>query len=199
MVRIQVRKYKIHLSQGSRYCLGLSLMEGAVPSGWFGKLVRKEAEKDALALSERIGQLVGVVIGLVVAWYFLELYQSGSDFFMSDFDDLDAALFFGIAFLGVVPGLMKAILGRKNVTRPLDVALSVAILFASAWFISTFPFDFAYVSEGLSESWQFLLDWIDDEVARFLMGLSIAINLVLIPYTIALFYGVRGILRARRV
>lgn len=174
-------------------------MEGAVPGGWFGKHVRKEAEKDALALSERIGQLVGVAIGLAVAWYFLDLYHSGSDFYSSDFNDLDAVLFFGIAFLGVVPGLVKAILGHKNVIRPLDVALSVAILIASAWFLSTFPFDFAYVSDGLSESWQFLLDWIDDGVARFLMGLSIAVNLVLIPYTIALFFGVRGVLKAGKV
>ena len=79
--------------------------------------------------------MVGVVIGLLLAWYFLDLYDSGSDFFNSDFDDLDAVLFFGIAFLGVVPGLIKAIMGRKNSVRPLDVALSVGVLVVLAWFL----------------------------------------------------------------
>lgn len=169
-------------------------MDGNASAGWFQRHVRKEAEKDVLALSERIGQIAGVVIGLLLAWYFLDLYESGSDFFTSDFDGLDAVLFFGIAFLGVVPGLIKAIKGRKNVVRPLDVTLSVAILFVLAWFLYSFPFDFAYLSEGLPESLQFLLDWIGNEEAKAIMTIGLVVNLVLIPYTAALFFGVRRIL-----
>ena len=142
----------------------------------------------------RIGQLVGVVLGLLVAWYFLDLYDSGSDFYTSNFNDLDAILFFGIAFLGVVPGLIKAIMGRKNVTRPLDIVLSVVVLIVMAWFLYSFPFDFAYLSEGLPGSLQFLLDWIGDEEAKFFMALGIVINLILVPYTVALFLGVRRVL-----
>ena len=169
-------------------------MDGNASAGWFQRHVRKEAEKDVLALSERIGQIAGVVIGLLFAWYFLDLYDSGSDFFTSDFDDLDAVLFFGIAFLGVVPGLIKAIMGRKNSVRPLDVALSVGVLVVLAWFLYSFPFDFAYLSEGLPESLQFLLDWIGNEEAKAIMAIGLVVNLVLIPYTAALFLGVRRIL-----
>jgi hypothetical protein len=172
-------------------------MEGTAQSGWFEKHVRKEAEKDFLALPDRIGQLVGVVLGLLVAWYFLDLYNSGSDFYTSDFDGVDAIIFFGIAFLGVVPGVIKVMMGRKNVARPLDITLSVMVLMAMAWFLYTFPFDFSYLSEGLPESLQFLLDWMGDEEAKLLMGLGIAINLIVIPYTIALFLGVRRILMRR--
>jgi hypothetical protein len=172
-------------------------MEGTAQNGWFERHVRKEAEKDVLALPDRIGQLVGVVLGLLVAWYFLDLYDSGSDFYTSNFNDLDAVLFFGIAFLGVVPGLIKVMMGRKNVTRPLDVALSLVVLIAMAWFLDTFPFDFTYLSEGLPESLQFLLDWVGDEEAKFFMAIGIVINLILIPYTIALFFGVRRILGSR--
>jgi hypothetical protein len=159
--------------------------------------LRKEADRDVLALSERIGQFAGVVIGLLFAWYFLDLYDSGSDFFTSDFDGLDAVLFFGIAFLGVVPGLIKAIVGRKNVVRPLDVALSVTILFGLAWFLYSFPFDFANLSEGLPESLRFLLDWIGNEEAKAIMTIGLVVNLILIPYTIALFFGVRKVLIGR--
>ena len=172
-------------------------MEGTVQSGWFEKHVRKEAEKDVLALSDRIGQLVGIALGLLVAWYFLDLYNSGSDFFTSDFDGADAIIFFGIAFLGVAPGLMKVVLGRKNVTRPLDIMLSVVSLIALAWFLYTFPFDFTYLSEGLPGSLQFLLDWLGDEEAKLLMALGIVIILIVIPYTIALFFGVRSVLMRR--
>jgi hypothetical protein len=169
-------------------------MERTVQIGWFERHVRKEAEKDVLALPDRIGQLVVVVLGLLVAWYFLDLFDSGSDFFNSDFNELDAFLFFGLAFLGVVPGLIKVMMGRKNVTRPLDIVLSVVVLIVMTWFLYTFPFDFAYLSEGLPGSLQFLLDWIGDEEAKFFMALGIVINLILIPYTIALFFGVRRVL-----
>jgi hypothetical protein len=172
-------------------------LDGNASAGWFQRHVRKEAEKDVLALSERIGQIAGVVIGLLFAWYFLDLYDSGSDFFTSDFDDLDAVLFFGIAFLGVVPGLIKAIMGRKNSVRPLDVALSVAVLVVLAWFLYSFPFDFAYLSEGLPESIQFLLDWIGNEEAKAIMAIGLVVNLVLIPYTTALYFGVRRTLIGR--
>ena len=172
-------------------------MDGNASAGWFQRHVRKEAEKDVLALSERIGQIAGVVIGLLFAWYFLDLYDSGSDFFTSDFDDLDAVLFFGIAFLGVVPGLIKAIMGRKNSVRPLDVALSVGVLVVLAWFLYAFPFDFAYLSEGLPESIQFLLDWIGNEEAKAIMAIGLVVNLVLIPYTTALYFGVRRTLIGR--
>lgn len=169
-------------------------MEGKRSAGWFDRHVRKEAERDVLALPDRIGQMAGVVIGLLLAWYFLDLYDSGSDFFTSDFDGLDATLFFGIAFLGVVPGLIKAIMGRKNSVRPLDATLSVAILFVLAWFLYSFPFDFAYLSEGLPESLQFLLDWIGNEEAKAIMTIGLVVNLVLVPYTAALFLGVRRVL-----
>jgi len=172
-------------------------LDGNASAGWFQRHVRKEAEKDVLALSERIGQIAGVVIGLLFAWYFLDLYDSGSDFFTSDFDDLDAVLFFGIAFLGVVPGLIKAIMGRKNSVRPLDVALSVGVLVVLAWFLYAFPFDFAYLSEGLPESIQFLLDWIGNEEAKAIMAIGLVVNLVLVPYTTALFFGVRRTLTGR--
>ncbi len=76
--------------------------------------------------------MAGVVIGLFVAWYFLDLYDSGSDFYTSDFYDLDAFLFFGIALLGVAPRRIKEIMDKMNVTRPLDTAFYMVVLFALA-------------------------------------------------------------------
>lgn len=172
-------------------------MTGELPiGGWFDRHATTEAAKDRLRPSDRGGQIVGVVISLLVAVYFLDLYTSGSGFFTSEFSTADAVLFFGIAFLGVIPSLARAILGRKNITRPLDIILSISILISTIWFLYTFPFDFSHLADSLPSSLQFLLSWISDNIAKALMVIAIIASIFIILYTTLLFLAVRRKLAA---
>ena len=159
--------------------------------GWFDGHAAKQAAQDKGRRSERIGQLAGMVIALIVAAYFTILYTSGSGFFTSMFTTADAILFFGIAFLGVIPGLLKAIIGTKNSTRPLDVILSVSILIAAVLFLNGFPFDFSHFADALPASLQFLVSWIGDGLAKAIMFIAIVANIFIIPYTTLLYLAVR--------
>jgi hypothetical protein len=159
--------------------------------GWFDQQAAKEASKDVLRLSDRMGQVVGAVISLLVALYFIDLYTSSSGFFTSSFTTADAILFFGIAFLGIIPGLARAVIGRKNVTRPLEIILSISILIATSWFLYTFPFDFSHLADALPSSLQFLLSWISDSIAKVLMVIAIIGTICIIPYTTLLYMAVR--------
>lgn len=167
------------------------MTEGIRFQGWFDEHVAKETSKDKVRPSERFGQLAGVVIALIFAAYFTVLYTSSSGFFTSDFTTLEAVLFFGIAYFGIVPGLLKTIIGRKNSTRPLDIILSISLLVAGIWFLSTFPFDFSHLPDALPSSFQFLVSWVSDGLVKVLMVLAIVISIFVIPYTVLLYLGVR--------
>jgi len=167
------------------------MTEGLRFGAWFDGHAAKEAIRDRLRPSERVGQLAGVVIAAIVAVYFTVLYTSSSGFFTSKFTTADAVLFFGIAFLGVIPGLVRGIIGRKNATRPLDVILSISMLVAAAWFLSSFPFDFSHLADALPTSLQFLLSWISDGIAKVLMAVAIIASIFMIAYTTLLYLAVR--------
>jgi cytochrome bd-type quinol oxidase subunit 2 len=160
-------------------------------AGLFDGHVGKETERDRLRSSDRIGQLIGLICGIFFAVYFAALYNSGSEFFDRSFSTVDAFLFFGIAFLGMIPGLAKLIIGRKNVTRPLEVVLAIFTLLALAWFLYSFPFDLSHLADPLPQSLHFAVSWIDDGVAKTLMMFALVVNIVIIPYTALLYLAVR--------
>jgi hypothetical protein len=151
----------------------------------------KEAARDRLRPSERVGQLIGMVVALIVAVYFAVLYASSSGFFTSEFTTADAVLFFEIAFLGAIPGLLRVVIGHKNAIRPLDVIFSISMLVAAAWFLSSFPFDFSHLPDALPMALRFLLSWISDGIAQVLMAIAIIASIFMIPYTTLLYLAVR--------
>jgi membrane protein YdbS with pleckstrin-like domain len=134
---------------------------------------------------------MGVVIAMIFAVYFTILYTSNSGFFTTQFTTADAVLFFGIAYLGIIPGLVRIILGHRNAVRPLDVLLSISVLAAAIWFLYTFPFDFSFVADALPSSLQFLLSWISDGLVQAIMVFAIIASVFIIPYTALLYLGVR--------
>ena len=157
----------------------------------FEAMVEKEASRDQLERGDVIGEVVGIILTLVVAYYLIGLYQSGSEFYTYRFGDIDAVIFFGIALLGIVPGLTKMMFGCRNVARPIEVAISILVLLAAAWFLTQFPFDFSHLADGLPDAWRFLLSWISDGLAKVGMALAILVSLFLIPYNLLIYIGVK--------
>jgi hypothetical protein len=151
---------------------------------WLMRQARKEADRDAMRLSDVIGQLIGALIALAVALYFVALYNLDTGFFTTQFTNADAALFFGIAFLGIVPGLAKIPLKSKNAARPLEVILQALVLIAALVFLSAFPFDFAHLADALPSGLQPIVSWVTNDMARLVLGLVIVASLFLIPWTV---------------
>jgi tetrahydromethanopterin S-methyltransferase subunit F len=167
------------------------MARSAFITGGLDRHFAKEAKKDRLKSSDRAGNVIGAICTLVFALYFVVLYNSGSEFFASDITNVELTLFFWVVFYGIAPSLMKAILGKKNVTRPLEVIVSLSTLIALALYLSSFPFDFNHLGDSLPESLEFLVSWIDNGIARFAMWLGVIVSVVMIPYTLMLYFGVR--------
>lgn len=66
--------------------------------------------------------------------------------------------------------------------------LSISILVAAAWFLSTFPFDFSHLADALPASLRFLVSWIGDGIAKVVMVIA---SIFIVPYTTLLYLAVR--------
>jgi len=154
---------------------------------WFDRRAEAEAKKDIIPYSERVGNIVGVVIGLLVVLYFVAHQMWSTGFFTSEFETLETLLFYGSLMVGTVSTALKGLFGRKNLVRPFEVFGYILTAVAIIWLFVVFPFDFAYLADVLPSFLRFLLQWISNDIARVLMVLGIIVTLVMAIYTV-LFY-----------
>jgi cytochrome bd-type quinol oxidase subunit 2 len=161
---------------------------------WFGKQARKEVKKDVLKRSDRIGQVIGIVgVPIVIIFFYFHL-TSSSGFFTSTFGAFDAALFFGINAIGIVPAVIRLVKGRKSPARFFDIINTALMLITMVYFLSKFPFDFSHLADPLPASWEFLLNWISNGLANALMVLGILGMLFALPYQTLLYMAIRKLL-----
>jgi len=154
---------------------------------WFDRRVEAEAKKDIIPYSERVGNIAGVVVGILVVLYFVAHQTGSTGFFTSEFETLEMLLFYGSLMVGTVSTALKGLFGRKNLVRPFEVFGYILTAVAIIWLFVVFPFDFAYLADVLPSFLRFLLQWISNDIARVLMVLGIIVTLVMAIYT-ALFY-----------
>jgi len=163
------------------------LSETRATKNWFARRAEAEAKKDIIPYSERVGNIVGVVVGLLIVFFFVAHQTGSTGFFTSKFNTLEMLLFYGSLMFGIVSTALRGLFGRKNLARLVDVFGSILVAVAITWLFVVFPFDFAYFADVLPSFLRFLLQWISNDIARVLMVLGIIVTLVVAIYT-AIFY-----------
>jgi hypothetical protein len=158
---------------------------------WFDRRVEAEAKKDITSYSERVGNIVGVVVGLLFVLYFVAHQVWSTGFFTTEFETLEALLFYGSMMVGTIATALKGLFGRKNLVRPFEVFGYILTAVAVIWLFVVFPFDFAYLADVLPSFLRFLLQWISNDIARVLMVLGIIVILVMTIYTTIIYVLVR--------
>ena len=168
-----------------------TLDETKAAKNWFARRVEAEAKKDAMPYSERVGNVVAVVVIILVALYFVAHQMWSTGFFTSKFGSAEMFLFYASLLYGLVPTGIRILVGRKNLARLFDVFGSVLITITLVWLYVIFPFDFAYFADVLPSFLRFLLQWISNDIARVLMALGIIAAPVMAVYTAILYVFVR--------
>jgi type IV secretory pathway VirB2 component (pilin) len=163
------------------------LSETKATKNWFARRAEAEAKKDIISFSERVGNIVGVVIGLLFVWFFVAHHTGSTGFFTSEFGTSEALLFYGSIMFGIVTTAFRGLFGRKNLARLFDIFEAILAAVAITWLFAVFPFDFAYLADVLPSFLRFLLQWISNDIAKVLMVLGIIVTLVMAIYT-AIFY-----------
>jgi hypothetical protein len=167
------------------------LGETEATKNWFARRVEAEAKKDTLPYSERVGNVVAVVVIILVTLYFVAHQMWLTGFFTSKFGSAEMLLFYASLLYGLVPTGIRSLVGRKNLARLFDVFGSVLFTITLVWLYVIFPFDFAYFADVLPSFLRFLLQWISNDIARVLMMLGIIVAPVMAVYTVILYVFVR--------
>jgi hypothetical protein len=157
----------------------------------------KEVDRDVLRSADRIVQLVGVILTLVVI-SFLALHWTGdTGFYTSEFTEPEALILLVPLLYGALPNLIRVIVGRKNVVRPLDALGILFFLLSALYFLSNFHFDMTHFADPLPGVLRFLIDWIDEGWARILLVIGVLGGTFGLFWTLLTYIRVRELLMGR--
>ncbi len=160
---------------------------------WFTRRAESEAEKDVMKLSERAGEVIGIICILAVLIFFITHQTSSTGFFTSTFGSLEQFLFYGSLSFGIITSIGKIIVGRKNSIRPLDAFGAFFSCVALVQLLHVFPFNFSHLADILPEILRLITLWITNDVAKMFMILGIIGSLITALYTIALYLSIRRV------
>jgi hypothetical protein len=153
--------------------------------------VGRALKKDRLKLAERLGEVVGIIVIALFVLFFRENQIQNTGFFTSKFGPTESFLFYGSALFGVVTGSARALIGRRNPVRPLEVFGALLWAWASYSLLQVFPFNFSHLPDLLPDAIRFLMWWLTDEVARLLLIIGVIAGVAQAIYTSWLFFAVR--------
>lgn len=160
-------------------------------SKWFKAQVEKEAAKDEVPRSERIGQIVGFAAGVILLAFFAIHQTRPTGFFTDDFGSGDAALLYLLIVAGMISPLVRLVFGKKNTARLVDAGGMAFFFVGGLYFLAKFPFDFSHFAEPLPRALEFLLDWISGTFAKWLLGIGVVCSPFFSVYTFLLYSSVR--------
>lgn len=158
--------------------------------GWFARHAESEAKKDVMKLSERAGELIGISCILVLLVFFINHQTSSTGFFTSEFGRLEQFLFYGSLSFGIITGIGKIIVGRKNAIRPLEAFGALFSFIALLWLLDVFPFDFTHLTDILPEFLRLITIWISNDITKIFMIIGIIGSFVTAIYIIALYVSI---------
>ncbi len=167
------------------------MSETKANENWLIKHAEAEAKKDIIPFSERAGNIVGIVGGLLAVLFFAVHQTQSTGFFTSSFGTAEMFLLYVSLAFGIITTAIRALFGRKNLARLFDVFGACIFIVTIAWLYITFPFNFTHFADVLPDFLKFLLQWISNDIARTLMIIGIVIAPVMITYNALMYLLVR--------
>jgi len=167
--------------------------------GWFSGWAAQRAQKDRMRLSQRVGEIVGIFIALIIFLFLYENQLRGAAFFTSSFGSLAQFYFYAPLFTGMILSFARAAYGRRNPMRPFDCLNDLFLAVAAFWLFSAFPFDFSRFGEMFPSPIQFIFGWLNNDIGHILLAFAGIVSLINSVYTLFLYSVVRGQLRHQTV
>ncbi|MDH3365201.1 MAG: hypothetical protein OEM29_04265 [Thermoplasmata archaeon] len=163
---------------------------------WMEKWGKAEARKDKIVGANIIGEAVAAVFLSALLWFFVAHKLEETGFYTDEFGILEMTLMYSAGFLAVALAVLRVIIRRRNMLRPLDMASFVLFAIAHAVLLVRFPFDFGHVADVLPSSLQWTVEWMTDTIGALILALGIVGGIVGALVTLLIYLGVREGLRS---
>lgn len=135
-----------------------------------------QREKDALKLEQRVGEIAAVIAMTLLLAFFIYHQATDTGFFTSKFGTFEAFLLYGPILLSYPAPLIRAFTGHRNPSRPFEAFDSLFLGAAAVWFLMKFPFEFEYLADPLPGGLEFLLSWVNNDIAKIPLVLQAVIG-----------------------
>lgn len=169
---------------------------GTGRKGWFAGVSNARAAEDRISIGGRVGEIVGVVISALILLFLYANQARGVAFFTSSFGATAEFYFYGPMITGMAISVARALYGRRNPIRPLDVIQALFLAASAFWLLSVFPLDFTHLGDMFPPSIRFIFSWIPNLLGRLLFLFAGVVSLINAAYTATLYFVVRGRLRS---
>ncbi|HVB62779.1 MAG TPA: hypothetical protein VNE61_16420 [Ktedonobacteraceae bacterium] len=140
------------------------------------KTVGEKTDKEVLTTGQRFGEFVSVVATLLLCGFFVYHQVANTGFFTAKFGALEMFCLYGPILVSLAAPAVRAVTGRRNPARPLEVATNVFMAIAALWLLEVFPFNFSHLADALPGAIHFVLAWITNDIGKVLLILQIIIG-----------------------
>lgn len=157
-------------------------------SKWFSEQVEKEAAREEVSLGERVGEAFALAFSMIFIAFFAIHQTRPTGFFT---DDTGPLLIYLVLVYGMVPSAMRLLLGRRNMARPLEAIGMAIFLVVGVYLLAAFPFEMSRFAQPLPHSMEFLIEWIPESLAKWVLGIGAVACAFFAPYTFMLYLSVK--------
>lgn len=135
-----------------------------------------KADNEALSISQRWLEASFDIPMLLLFGFFAyhQLRQTG--FFTARFGPVEMICLYGPIVVSLVAPIVRAVAGRRNPARPLDIATYMSLALGSLWLLIVFPFDFSHLADVLPGAIRFVIAWITNDIGRLVLALQVFIG-----------------------
>lgn len=131
-----------------------------------------------LTLGDRIGNIIGAILGALVIYFFFLHESKETGFFLAAFQGNIRNYFFAMMWVGIGVSLITAVIGHRNTSRFIQAASS----FFSSWVLwqlyKVFPFDFSHFNDFMWSWAKVIFVWINNPIARIIILVAAIISLI---------------------
>ncbi|MGE5333891.1 MAG: hypothetical protein ACM3N4_04260 [Nitrososphaerota archaeon] len=153
----------------------------------------EKPDREVLNVPERVIEpMVTILIMGLLASFFAYHQIAATGFFTEQFGPFEMLCLYGPIVLSLAAPAVRALTGRRNPGRPLEVVTNVCMVLAALWFLRVFPFDFTHLADALPPALRFMLDWISNGIGRIILVLQVIVGSLVAVFTLLKFISVLG-------
>lgn len=160
-------------------------------SSWLQKLGKREARKDRIVGSNLFGEIVAALFISTLLWFFIAHKLEETGFYTDDFGALEMSLMYSSGAFAVLLAVLRILVRRRNILRPLDVASFLLFSIAHAVLLISFPFNFDHVTAVLPGALEWTVGWISEPIGKLLLALGLVGGLIGAVFTLLIYLGAR--------
>ena len=136
----------------------------------------EQNDKDILSVPARVGEVISILCLMALFGFFLYHQTANTGFFTDKFGTLEMICLYVPLIVGIAAPAIRAWTGNRNPARPFEAAASLLLALGSLWLLIVFPLNYTHLADALPTALHFILAWVTDGVAKFVLLLQIIIG-----------------------